>query len=131
MSNAKTTGHTCAQTTGRELPDDDPHTPVYGKYYALLLEREDVAENFKAALRGILNLMAYYAGDEAAMPVTPEQVRASYVAWHARLGVRERRFIADCFFATADMLNDAGDDIGSLWLELLKEFDLYVASEWE
>ncbi len=113
------------------MPDDDPHTPVYGKYYALLLEREDVAENFKAALRGILNMMADYAGDEAATPVTPEQVRANYVVWHARLGERERRFIADCFFATADMLNDAGDDVGSLWLELLKEFDLYDPDAWE
>jgi hypothetical protein len=80
MSDSETKGHTCVHTTGQELLDDDPYTPVYGKYYALILEREGVAENYKAALRGILNMMADYAGDQAARPVTPEQVRANYVA---------------------------------------------------
>jgi hypothetical protein len=44
--------HVCPNA-GQESLDDDPHVPVYGKYYALILEREDVAEKFKAVHRGI------------------------------------------------------------------------------
>jgi hypothetical protein len=49
------------------------------------------------------------------------------------LAETERKFIEECFFATADLQNESeeGDGLGTLWLELLKEFDLYDPNEWE